>query len=182
MKIKSLAIILKYSLACFAILQIQACSLPMRQACCSDDHQEKLISVMGYAAKSQYKNLSESERILRAMQDAKENAYRNMLERIGEISVHYAASERKINAKDGEKDSALIINIAGSLQGVRLIHLIPLNDDIFEAKVEINLNDPRIYRSLDNKAEDVLEDLNKERGEPTDKKNPGNKFMYWIGL
>lgn len=119
-------------------LVLGACAQPIKQ-CCTQEEEMK-VTVMGYGSRSKYRSLPDSEQIIHAMRDAREDAYRNLIERAGGVRVKYASIQEKSNKKAPETRSVMTVESSGSIQRIRLIHMIPVNEDLYEAKIEADLN------------------------------------------
>ncbi len=114
--------------------------------CCAEE--PRLVTVLGYGSRAKYSKLSESDQKIMAMRDAKEDAFRNLLERFGVVSIKYSSRQELLSSEGIGKSSLLEIESSGKLQGVRLLQLIPVGDDMYEAKLEVDLN----YFSVSNTA------------------------------
>lgn len=128
---------------------ISGCSTgaaPTAQACCAEE--PKLVTVLGYGSRAKYAKLSESDQKIMAMRDAKEDAFRNLLERFGAVSIKYSSRQELVSSEGIGKTSLLEIESSGKVQGVRLLQLIPVGTDMYEAKLEVDLN----YFSVTNAA------------------------------
>ncbi len=129
---------LPIGLSVLACAGLTSCSAMEAKPCCAEA--PSWVTVLGYGTKSRYRHLPDSEQALLAMRDAKEDAFRNLLERAGVISVKYVSRLDQSKARGPEKTSAFSIESSGKLQGVRLAHLVPVDRDIYEAKLEADLN------------------------------------------
>ena len=106
------------------------------------------MTVLGYGSRAKYAKLSESDQKIMAMRDAKEDAFRNLLERFGAVSIKYSSRQELVSSEGIGKTSLLEIESSGKVQGVRLLQLIPVGTDMYEAKLEVDLN----YFSVTNAA------------------------------
>lgn len=111
---------------------------PMATPCCVEE--PKLVTILGYGSRAKYAKLSESDQKIMAMRDAKEDAFRNLLERFGAVSIKYSSRQELVSSEGIGKTSLLEIESSGKVQGVRLLQLIPVGTDMYEAKLEVDLN------------------------------------------
>lgn len=111
---------------------------PTATPCCVEE--PKLVTILGYGSRSKYAKLSESDQKIMAMRDAKEDAFRNLLERFGAVSIKYSSRQELVSSEGIGKTSLLEIESSGKVQGVRLLQLIPVGTDMYEAKLEVDLN------------------------------------------
>lgn len=151
--------------------------------CCLNNNSLE-VTVLGYGTKAKYKNLSESEQILMAMRDAKEDAYRNLLERVGVVSLNYTSKQATKKGHSIENNKNLTFNVAGKLQGVRLIHLIPLEHGIYEAKLQVDLDSALMTDNTRNISAVSVEetDFSKKSSKSSDTSNkhhPRHPFSYF---
>ena len=129
------------------IMVLSACASPRYNTCCHEE--PNLVTILGYGTRAKYKNLSESEQTILAMRDAKEDAFRNLIDRAGVISIKYSTKKELTHDNKTIKSSAMAIDSSGKVQGVRLIHLVPIGADMYEAKIEADLNSVLISNHTD---------------------------------
>ena len=112
------------------------------------------------------------------MRDAKEDAYRNLLERVGSVSLKYASRQQGGGEQSTQNKMAMTVETSGSVKGVRLIHLIPVDELMYEAKLEANLD--TVYSSLDGGDQPIkmLEDAG-QTSPNTGERNQGNRTRFY---
>ena len=164
--------------SCFTL---SACASFTGKSSCEPEEQN-MVTVLGYGTKAKYKNQADSEQIILAMRDAKEDAYRNLMERVGSVSLKYTS--RQETKKDRGFDGSMVITFetSGRMRGARLIHLTPIGNDMYEAKLEANLSSALIADSATEKSFSTKQTTGLSKAEGDAKPSSDDKIPFFYLL